>query len=117
MEWIEHLRWFVCPEYCRPYLRWHRAGRQYRYSCKSKRKIKGSLDDEVLRRELEAFERADNRSGEAARLKELLCDLLYLGGGDALQHDNQLLRREMAIKVHVIARKAAHTRARAFQGQ
>ena len=57
------------------------------------------------------------RGGDAVGGEEFARDLLDFLGGDAFEHGDQLLRREMAVEVDVVAREAVHARAGAFEGE
>ena len=57
----------------------------------------------------------DHRGSEAVRLKEFASDYLNFFNGDAFEHGDQFLRREMPVEIDVVAREAGHALARAFE--
>src|SRR5580704_14685778 len=75
----------------------------------------GKLDGEVLLREFEAVEIADDRSSHVAGLEEFARELLDVFDRDAFEEFDQILRGEMAVEVHVVARQAVHALAAAFE--
>ncbi len=58
--------------------------------------------------EFEAVEVADYGSGHAAGLEKFAGKLLNVFDGDAFEQRDQILCREVAVEVHVIARQAVH---------
>ena len=73
------------------------------------------LDGELVLREFEAVEVADDGGGDAAGLEEFAGELLDVFDGDAFEQGDQLLRGEVPIEIHVIAREAGHALAGAFE--
>src|SRR5579863_3011402 len=65
--------------------------------------------------EFEAVEVADDARGDALGLEEFARDRLNFLGGDGFEHGDQLLRREVAVEIHVVARQAAHAGTAAFE--
>src|ERR1700675_4873350 len=75
------------------------------------------LEDELLAGKLKAVEVAHDGRGEVLGLEEFARDLLDIGRRDFLEHGDELLWREMAVEVDMIAREAVHSLAAAFESE